>query len=195
MLAGPRAKIKAAAEENNLSLDSIEIVDVPHSHAAAEKAVALARSGKVKMLMKGKIHTEELLAPVVDTQTGLRTERRMSHVFALDVPTHPKTLLISDAAINIFPDLECKRCIVHNATDLGQALGVARPKVALLSVVKTVTPNIPSTPIRTLNAGTSRVRSRTSGAPLCSGHIHVLKFRDSTGKLTCINPRRGGSAL
>lgn len=145
VLVGPRAKIEAAAKESDLSLDGVKIVDVPHSHAAAEKAVALARSGEVKMLMKGKIHTDELLAPVIDKQTGLRTERRISHVFALDVPTYPKPLLISDAAINIFPDLEDKRDIVQNAIDLGHALGIALPKVALLSAVETVTPSIPST--------------------------------------------------
>lgn len=145
VLVGPRSKIEAAAAEIGQSLDGIEIVDVPHSHAAAEKATALARAGKVQMLMKGKIHTDELLEPVVDGKTGLRTERRMSHVFALDVPTYPKPLLISDAAINIFPDLDAKRDIVQNAIDLGNALGIECPKVAILSAVETVTPSIPST--------------------------------------------------
>ena len=97
------------------------------------------------MLMKGKIHTDELLAPVLHKESGLRTERRMSHVFALDVPNYPKPLLISDAAINIFPDLATKRDIVQNAIDLAHALGIAAPKVALLSAVETVTPSIPST--------------------------------------------------
>jgi phosphate acetyltransferase len=145
VLVGPKAKIIAAAAEAGRSLDGVEIVDVPHSHAAAERAVALAREGKVGMLMKGKIHTDELLEPVINKETGLRTGRRMSHVFVLDVPNYAKPLMISDAAINIFPDLNTKRDIVQNAIDLAQALGVAEPKVALLSAVETVTPSIPST--------------------------------------------------
>ncbi|TNJ43313.1 bifunctional enoyl-CoA hydratase/phosphate acetyltransferase [Phaeobacter sp. B1627] len=145
ILIGPRAKIEAAAEEFGGELAGVEIIDVPHSHAAAEQSVALARSGKVDMLMKGKIHTDELLEPVVKKDRGLRTERRMSHVFALDVPNYPKPLLISDAAINIFPDLQTKRDIVQNAIDLALALGIELPKVALLSAVETVTPSIPST--------------------------------------------------
>ncbi|OIQ32554.1 MAG: enoyl-CoA hydratase [Alphaproteobacteria bacterium MedPE-SWcel] len=145
VLIGPRARIEAAAAEFEGDLSGIEILDVPHSHAAAETAVSLARSGAVDMLMKGKIHTDELLEPVVKKDTGLRTERRMSHVFALDVPNYPKPLLISDAAINIFPDLQTKRDIVQNAIDLALALDIERPKVALLSAVETVTPSIPST--------------------------------------------------
>ncbi len=145
VLVGPRAKIEAAAAEIGRDLSGIEIVDVPHSHAAAETAVALARAGDVGMLMKGKIHTDELLAPVVDKEVGLRTERRMSHIFALDVPNYPRPLFISDAAINIFPDLQTKRDIVQNAVDLAIALGVHVPKVAILSAVETVTPSIPST--------------------------------------------------
>jgi phosphate acetyltransferase len=142
---GPKAKIEAAAQDAGCDLAGIEIIDVPHSHAAAEQAVALARAGKVDMLMKGKIHTDELLKPALDKVTGLRTERRMSHIFALDVPTYPKLLLISDAAINIFPDLSAKRDIVQNAIDLAIALGIDLPKVALLSAVETVTSSLPST--------------------------------------------------
>jgi phosphate acetyltransferase len=145
VLVGPRARIEAAASEIGRDLAGVEIIDVPHSHAAAEMAVTLARAGEVHMLMKGKIHTDELLEPMLDKATGLRTERRMSHVFALDVPHYPKPLLISDAAINIAPDLNAKRDIVQNAVDLAQALGTACPKVALLSAVETVTPSIPST--------------------------------------------------
>lgn len=145
VLIGPKAKIEAAAAEAERVLHGIEIIDVPHSHAAAEQAVVLARAGKVDMLMKGKIHTDELLEPVMNSQTGLRTERRMSHVFALDVPNYPKPLLISDAAINIFPDLQSKRDIIQNAIDLAHALGIALPKLALLSAVETITPKIPST--------------------------------------------------
>jgi phosphotransacetylase len=142
---GPKAKIEAAAAQAELDISDVEIVDVPHSHAAADRSVALARQGTVGMLMKGKIHTDELLAPIVNKETGLRTERRMSHVFALDVPNYPKPLFISDAAINIFPDLSTKRDIVQNAIDLALALGIAIPKVALLSAVETVTLSIPST--------------------------------------------------
>ena len=145
VLVGPRAKIEATAKEIGKSLNDVEIVDVPHSHAAAREAVKLVHEGKVHMLMKGKIHTDELLEPVVDRKAGLRTERRMSHVFVLDVPNYPKPLLISDAAIHIFPDLQAKADIVQNAIELGQALGTACPKVALLSAVETVTPSIPST--------------------------------------------------
>jgi phosphotransacetylase len=144
VLVGPRAKIEAVAAQIGRSLDGVEIVDVPHSHAAAEAAVALARAGGVDMLMKGKLHTDELLAPIVDKATGLRTERRISHVFVLDVPHYPKPLLISDAAINIAPDLNAKRDIVQNAIDLARALGNDLPKVAVLSAVETVTADLPS---------------------------------------------------
>ena len=145
ILVGPKAKIETAAAEAKCDLTGIEIIDVPHSHAAAERAVALVHEGKVDMLMKGKIHTDELLEPIVKRDTGLRTERRMSHVFALDVPSYHKLLLISDAAINIFPDLPTKRDIVQNAIELALALGISLPKVALLSAVESVTSKIPST--------------------------------------------------
>ncbi len=145
VLVGPRAKIEATAAECGRDLAGIEIVDVPHSHAAAEQAVALAREGKVGMLMKGKLHTDELLSAVVNKQTGLRTERRMTHIFALDVPNYAKLLMITDAAINIFPDLSTKCDIVQNAIDLALALDIPLPKVALLSAVETVTPKLPST--------------------------------------------------
>lgn len=145
VLVGPLAKIEAAAADCNHELNNVEIIDVAHSHAAAEQAVALARAGKVDMLMKGKLHTDELLKPAVNKTTGLRTERRMSHVFALDVPHYHKLLFVSDAAINIFPDLPTKRDIVQNAIELARALDVTLPKVAVLSAVETVTPNLPST--------------------------------------------------
>ena len=145
VLVGPRAKMLKTAAAAGRSLDGIELVDVPHSHAAAARAVELARTGAVRALMKGALHTDELMAAVVDAATGLRTERRMSHVFALDVPTYPKPLLITDAAINIEPDLDTKRDIVQNAIDLAHALGLAAPKVAILSAVETVYPKIRST--------------------------------------------------
>lgn len=145
ILVGPRGRIEQAAAEAGRSLDRVEIVDAPHSHAAAERAVALIREGGAEALMKGKLHTDELMDAVVSREKGLRTERRISHVFVLDVPHYPKPLFITDAAINIFPDLDTKRDIVQNAIDLAHALGVARPKVAILSAVETVYPKIPST--------------------------------------------------
>jgi phosphate acetyltransferase/phosphate butyryltransferase len=145
VLVGPRARIEAAAKEAGRSLDGFEIMDTPHSHAAAATAVALVRSGRVAALMKGSLHTDELMEAVVDATLGLRTERRMSHVYVLDVPTYPKPLLITDAAINIYPDLAIKRDIVQNAIDLALALGIALPKVAILSAVETVNPRIAST--------------------------------------------------
>ena len=145
VLVGPEAKIRKAAEAAGLSLDGIEIVDAPHSHAAAARAVELARDGSVRALMKGALHTDELMAAVVDAASGMRTERRMSHVFALDVPSYPKPLLLTDAAININPELMEKRDIVQNAIDLAHAIGIALPKVAILSAVETINPKIRST--------------------------------------------------
>lgn len=145
VLVGPRARIEAAAAEAGVDLAGLPIVDVPHSHAAAERAVAMARAGEADALMKGALHTDEVMSAVVDRALGLRTERRMSHIFALDIPTYPKPLMISDAAINIAPDLETKQDIVQNAIDLAHALGMACPKVAILSAVETVYPKIPST--------------------------------------------------
>jgi phosphate acetyltransferase/phosphate butyryltransferase len=145
VLVGPRAKIAAAAEAAGLSLAGIEVIDTPHSHAAAAAAVALVRAGKVDALMKGSLHTDELMEAVVDPVLGLRSERRMSHIYAFDVPTYPKPLFITDAAINIYPDLTSKRDIAQNAIDLAQALGIAQPKVAVLSAVEMVNPHIAST--------------------------------------------------
>ncbi|WP_099827114.1 bifunctional enoyl-CoA hydratase/phosphate acetyltransferase [Oceaniglobus indicus] len=145
VLVGPRARIDAAAQDAGCNLDGIEIIDTPHSHAAAAAAVALVREGKVAALMKGSLHTDELLEAAIDSTLGLRTERRMSHVYALDVPTYPKPLLITDAAINIDPDLTTKRDIIQNAIELAQALGIDLPRVAILSAVETVNPRIAST--------------------------------------------------
>jgi len=145
VLVGPEHKIRAAAAQAGLVLDGVQLIDVPHSHAAAERAVALARNGNVQALMKGALHTDELMGAVVDAASGLRTERRISHVFALDVPTYPKPLFITDAAINIYPTLAEKRDIVQNAIDLVHALGNPQPKVAILSAVETVNPKITST--------------------------------------------------
>lgn len=145
VLVGPVAKIKKAAEQAGQSLDGIDLEDAPHSHAAAARAVAMARKGQVEALMKGALHTDEVMGAVVNADTGLRTERRISHIFVLDVPTYPKPLLVTDAAINIYPDLDDKRDIVQNAIDLAQAIGIRTPKVAILSAVETVYPKIKST--------------------------------------------------
>lgn len=145
VLVGPEAKIRKAADLAGIDLTGIEIVDALHSDDAAEKAVALARSGKVEALMKGALHTDELLHAVVNRDTGLRTKRRLSHVFAIDAPRYPRPLFITDAAINIYPTLEDKVDIVQNAIDLVHALGIAEPKVAILSAVETVSPAIKST--------------------------------------------------
>jgi len=143
VLVGPTGKIKGVAQQLKRDLGATPIIDVPHSHAAADKAVELARAGEVDALMKGSLHTDELMSAVV-APTGLRTERRVSHAYVLDVPRYPKPLLITDAAINIEPDLEAKADIARNAIELAHALGIARPKVALLSAVETVTPKLRS---------------------------------------------------
>jgi phosphate acetyltransferase len=145
VLVGPERKIRDVAETLGVDISSHEVVDVPHSHAAAAKAVELVRSGRVELIMKGSLHTDELLGEVTRRETGLRTERRISHVFIMDVPTYAKPLFITDAAVNILPDLEAKRDIVQNAVDLHVGLGLGPPKVAILSAVETVTPKIPST--------------------------------------------------
>lgn len=145
VLVGPEARIRAIATEQGLDIGGIEIVDAPHSHAAAAKSVELIREGKGELLMKGSLHTDELIQEVTSSATGLRTERRISHVFVMDVPGHEDTLFITDAAINIFPDLDAKRDIVQNAIDLWRGIGLGEPRVAILSAVETVTTKIPST--------------------------------------------------
>ncbi|WP_038360228.1 phosphate acetyltransferase [Bosea sp. 117] len=145
ILVGPEAKIRSVAETHGLDLTGCTIVDAPHSHAAAAQAVALIREGRGELLMKGSLHTDELMREVTASATGLRTERRISHVFVMDVPGHAETLFITDAAVNIFPDLDAKRDIVQNAIDLWAGIGLGEPKVAILSAVETVTTKIPST--------------------------------------------------
>jgi phosphate acetyltransferase len=145
ILVGPPAKIHAAAAAAGLDISGFELEATPHSHAAAARAVALARAGKVDLLMKGSLHTDELMHEVMNSDTGLRTARRISHVFIMDVPTYSKPLFVTDGAINIAPTLEDKRDITQNAIDLARALGVEQPKVAILSAVETVTSRIPST--------------------------------------------------
>jgi phosphate acetyltransferase len=144
-LVGPAAKIKATAAKHGIDISGYELVDAPHSEAAAAKAVELIHAAKGELLMKGSLHTDELMRSVTAKGTGLRTERRISHVFVMDVPGHPDTLFITDAAINIFPDLDCKRDIIQNAIDLFTQVGLGTPRVAILSAVETVTSKIPST--------------------------------------------------
>ena len=145
ILVGPEARIRAAAVQAGLDLSLYEIVATEHSEAAAAQAVAMARAGKVEALMKGALHTDELMHAVVDHDLGLRTARRVSHVFAIDAPGYPRPLLITDAAVNICPTVADKRDIVQNAIDLAHALGIPEPRVAILSAVETVTESIRST--------------------------------------------------
>ena len=145
ILVGPAAKIDEVAKANGIDLGRAQVVDVPHSHAAAARAVELVREGQAELLMKGSLHTDELLGAVVARDTGLRTGRRISHVFIMDVPTYHKVLVITDAAISIAPTLEDKVDICQNAIDLAMSLGVTRPKVAILAAVETVTSKMPAT--------------------------------------------------
>ncbi|KIC44878.1 bifunctional enoyl-CoA hydratase/phosphate acetyltransferase [Tateyamaria sp. ANG-S1] len=145
ILVGPAHRIHDVAKAENLDISGLDIIDTRHSHASAEQAVKLVREGRAKALMKGALHTDEIMSAVVSKSNGLRSERRMSHVYVMDVPTYPKPLLITDAAINIAPDLQTKADIVQNAIDLAHALGIDTPKVALLSAVETITPRMQST--------------------------------------------------
>ena len=146
VLVGPAAKIRAVASKHGIEISAFDLVDVPHSEAAAAKAVELIHAAKGEMLMKGSLHTDELMRSVTAKERGLRTERRISHVFVMDVPAYSETILITDAAINIFPDLDVKRDIVQNVIDLYTQSGFGTsPRVAILSAVETVTSKIPST--------------------------------------------------
>jgi len=145
ILVGPRGKIEAAAAEAGIDLAGLEVVDAAHSHDAAAKAVCLVREGKADALMKGSLHTDELMSAVVARETGLRTGRRISHCFIMDVPDHEDALIITDAAVNIAPDLKTKVDIVQNAIGLAHALGNPRPLVAILSAMETINPDVPST--------------------------------------------------
>jgi phosphate acetyltransferase len=146
ILVGPTNRIRATAARHNLDISGFNIVDAPHSEAAASKGVELVREAKGEVLMKGSLHTDELMRSVTASAGGLRTNRRISHVFVMDVPAYAETLFITDAAINIFPDLDAKRDIVQNAIDLFVQIGLgSHPRVALLSAVETVTTKIPST--------------------------------------------------
>ncbi|WP_240006628.1 bifunctional enoyl-CoA hydratase/phosphate acetyltransferase [Pseudaquidulcibacter saccharophilus] len=145
ILVGPEAKIKRAADEAGVDISDVELVPTNHSHAAAAEGVKIVRSGQAAALMKGALHTDELMSAVMSSTEGLRTARRITHVFALDVPNYHKPLFITDAAINIYPTLEDKRDIIQNAIDLCHALDIKEPKVAILSAVETINPRINST--------------------------------------------------
>ena len=149
---GPAARIAEVARANGLDLGDDRIVDVPHSHAAAAQAVDIVRRGEADLLMKGSLHTDELLSAVVARDSGLRTGRRISHVFVMDVPTYHKVLVVTDAAINIAPTLEDKVDICQNAIDLAHVLGIARPKVAIICAIETIN---------------SRMACTTDAASLC----------------------------
>ncbi|HET7365535.1 MAG TPA: phosphate acetyltransferase [Burkholderiales bacterium] len=145
ILVGPKARIAAAAEKSRIKISGFELLDADHSHDSAAKAVALVREGKAECLMKGSLHTDELMGAVVSREGGLRTARRISHAFIMDVPTYPEPLIVSDAAVNIAPSLKDKVDIVQNAIDLARALGAKEVRVAILSAIETVNPDVPST--------------------------------------------------
>jgi phosphotransacetylase len=145
ILVGPASKVQDVAKKAGIDLSKAKIVDVPHSHASAAKAVELVRNGEAELLMKGSLHTDELLGAVIARDTGLRTGRRLSHVFIMDVPTYHKVLIVTDAAINIAPTLDDKVDICQNAIDLAISFGLKRPKVAILAAVETVSSKMPAT--------------------------------------------------
>ncbi len=145
VLVGPRRRLEAVAREAGLDLTNIAIVDTPHSHAAAQQAVALAANGEVEALMKGSLHTDELVSALVSSAAGLRTKRRVSHCFLLQTPAYPRPFIVTDAAINIAPNLEQKADIIRNAIELAQVIGVREPKVAILAAVETVSPSMTAT--------------------------------------------------
>lgn len=145
VLVGPERRLRAAAAEAGLDLTALDCQWQPHSHAAAARAVELARERRVDAVMKGSLHTDELLAAVLDPGTGLRTDRRVSHVYLMDLPAYPRPLLVTDAAVNIEPDLAAKRDICQNAIDLARWLGIDPPRVAVLAAVETVNPRMRST--------------------------------------------------
>lgn len=145
ILVAPRSKLEEIARKHDISLDSHEIIDVEHSHEAAEVAVSLVTSGKAHSLMKGSLHTDEFMRAALDSKKGVRTDRRISHIFVMKVESYPRFLFITDAAINIVPDLVTKQHIVQNAIDLAHILGVELPKVAILAAVENINPNMKTT--------------------------------------------------
>jgi phosphate acetyltransferase len=145
ILVGPVERMRRVANEVGFDIGGVELVDAEHSHASAAKAVELVRAGKVEALMKGSLHTDELMGAVVSGADGIRTARRISHCFIMDVPGHPNPLIITDAAVNIAPDLDTKVDIIQNAIDLAHAMGNEQVRVAILSAMETVTTKVPST--------------------------------------------------
>jgi phosphate acetyltransferase len=145
ILVGPVERMRRVANEVGFNIGGVELVDAEHSHASAAKAVELVRAGKVEALMKGSLHTDELMGAVVSGADGIRTARRISHCFIMDVPGHPNPLIITDAAVNIAPDLDTKVDIIQNAIDLAHAMGNEQVRVAILSAMETVTTKVPST--------------------------------------------------
>ena len=179
ILVGPAAKIQEVAKQSGIDLGAAPIVDAAHSHAAAAKAVELVREGQAELLMKGSLHTDELLGAVVARETGLRTGRRISHVFIMDVPTYHKVLIVTDAAINIAPTLEDKVDICQNAIDLARSLGVERPKVAILAAVETVTSKMPATIDAAALCKMAERGQITGGVP---GRSAGVRQRDQQGR-------------
>lgn len=145
VLVGPAARIRSAAARAGVAIDGLVLVETPHSHASAAKAVELVRQGRVEAVMKGSLHTDELMAEIVDRDSGLRTARRITHCFVMDVPSYPQLLIITDAAVNIAPTLDDKVDIVQNAIDLARVLGIGEVRVAILSAMETVSSKVPST--------------------------------------------------
>jgi phosphotransacetylase len=145
ILMGPTLKIKQVAEQLKVDISKYHLINTEHSHAAAEQAVALARSGKVQQLMKGSLHTDELMHAAVAKDHGIRTDRQMSHVFIAETPSYPKILFLTDCAININPNLMAKRDIIQNAIDLAHAINLRKPKIAILSAIETVSDKLQST--------------------------------------------------
>ncbi|MFD1103598.1 MULTISPECIES: bifunctional enoyl-CoA hydratase/phosphate acetyltransferase [Sphingobium] len=145
ILIGPEKKLRSAAEEAGCDISAFRLVAADHSHDAAARAVELVRCGEAGLLMKGSLHTDELMSAVINAASGLRTERRISHAYVMDVPGHPVPLIITDAAVNIMPSLKDKADIIRNAIDLAHVIGLAEPRVAILSAVETVNPDLPST--------------------------------------------------
>jgi len=145
ILVGPRARIEAVAQQYGIAIEGIPIVDAPYSEASAAKAVELVREGKAEALMKGSLHTDELMGAIVRRETGLRTARRISHCFVMDVPSYAETLIVTDCAVNIAPTMEDKVHIIQNAIDLAHALRFPEVRVAILSAMETVNPKVPST--------------------------------------------------
>ncbi|BEV73448.1 MULTISPECIES: bifunctional enoyl-CoA hydratase/phosphate acetyltransferase [unclassified Paludibacterium] len=184
ILIGPENKIRRLAEEIDIDLQDIEIVDMPHSHAAAETAVAMVRDGRADILMKGSLHTDEFMTEVLARNTGIRTDRRISHVFIMRVESYPRYLFITDAAINIAPDLMTKRDICQNAIDLCHSLGIAEPKVAILSAVETITPEIASTVDAAAlckMADRGQIRGAILDGPLAFDNAISLQAADTKG--------------